>query len=203
MTDMLPHDAPSAEDRDTGALAYRHRPKPVGFENAFRLEGDRLVVDSGRKVSTVALAAVESLRLTYEPKNVTSKGFRTTLLLADGRKLSLTNLDWRTMVEARREDENYRRFVLALVAAVAKANPRARLLAGRSRLSWLLLVAVTSLTVMGLAAFSLRASMQAAPAAALLGLAVLAVTLWQLMPMIRRNRPREFAPDAVPPDLLP
>lgn len=192
------------DNLNTAPPRYRQRPKPIGFENSFVLEGGRLTVDSGRKVDRVALAAVESLRLTYEPRSFASSGFRTTLTLGDGRKLSFTNLDWTSMVNVERRDADYGRFVMALVAAIAAANPSVRFIGGRGLAGWLALAVVAAITVLGLAAFVLRAAAtENASAAALLGLAFLGLTLWQLGPMIRRNRPRAFTARTVPPDLLP
>ena len=52
-------------------VTYSHAPRPVGGPVTFALDGDRLTVDSGRKVEDVRLAAVEQVRMTYE-----SRGFR-------------------------------------------------------------------------------------------------------------------------------
>ena len=64
-------------DDDTPQPFWRQRPKPIGFEIAYRLKGDLLEIDSTRKVDQVRLSAVEQVRFLYAPSNVSSKGFRT------------------------------------------------------------------------------------------------------------------------------
>ena len=65
------------------------------------------------------------------------------------------------------------------------------------------MIVVVAFTFLGLAAFTGRALVLAAPGAAAMGLAVLALTAWQVLPLVLRNRPRVFTPDAVPADLMP
>ena len=76
-----------AED-DAAPPSWRQRPKPIGFEIAYRLDGDTLEIDSTRKVDRVRLAAVEQVRFVYAPSNVTAKSFRTQLRLSDGKSIT-------------------------------------------------------------------------------------------------------------------
>lgn len=191
---------------ETGPQAspvYRQKPRPVGFEVIYRLEDDRLVVDTGRRVDTIPLSAITQVRLTFESKTAVREVYRTTLRIAGGRSLSLTNVDWSGLSGARTQNGAYTAFVRALVAAVAKANPGVTIRCGRSHVAWLLLAAIGIGTVVGVAAFSYQAVSQGAGTAGLLGLLVLALACWQLMPLILRNRPRPATADDLPADLLP
>ncbi len=183
--------------------AYRQRPKPIGYDLAYQLEGDVLVVDSTRKVDRVRLAAVETVRFTYEPRNVTRHGFRTTLTLKDGRRISFTNLSWKSLMDCEQRNEPYKAFVHALSEAVARANPACRFIGGKNPVIWWMLGAITALSLVGLAAFSYRAFTQDATAAAFIGLVLLALTVWQMEPIVRRNKPRRFAANAIPAELMP
>jgi hypothetical protein len=101
---------------DTTLPFWRQRPKPIGFEIAYRLKGDVLEIDSTRKVDQVRLSAVEQVRFIYAPSNVSSKGFRTQLRLSDGKSITFGNLSWRSLTDIERDDARYHAFVAALSA---------------------------------------------------------------------------------------
>ena len=94
----------SLSNDDVPAPSWRQRPRPVGFELSYRLEGDTLVIDSTRKVERIRLEAVEQIRFIHAPSNVSSKGFRTQLRLSDGRSFSFGNLSWRSLTDMERND---------------------------------------------------------------------------------------------------
>ncbi|AZO78404.1 MULTISPECIES: hypothetical protein [unclassified Bosea (in: a-proteobacteria)] len=190
-------------DDETTLPFWRQRPRPIGFEIAYRLKGDTLEVDSTRKVDQVRLSAVEQVRFIYAPSNVSSKGFRTQLRLSDGRTITFGNLSWRSLTDIDRDDTRYHAFVTALSAAIVRANPKARFLAGNPYLLWLALALAGSGAMVMLTFFSLRAFQQGATAAAGLGLVLAAASFWQVWPMIKLNRPRELAAGEVPDDLVP
>jgi hypothetical protein len=192
--------APEADDT---ALVYAQTPKPIGHPIRFRLEGDRLEVDSGRRVDTVALAAVEEVRLTYAPGRLGRSNFVAAVRLRDGKTFTLSSVTWASMVEARTQAPEYRAFLSALLAAVAKAVPDARFVAGQPRWRWLATAALTGAMLLGIALVAWRAARGGAGGTALLALAIGALGIWQLEPMVRLNRPRRFAPDAPPSELLP
>lgn len=190
-------------DDDTPPPSWRQRARPVGFEIAYRLEGDTLVVDSTRKVDRVRLSAVEQVRFVYAPSNLSSKGFKTQLRLSDGKTITFGNLSWRSLTDMDRDDAGYHAFVSALAAAIAQANPGARFVAGKPSLLWIALATVSALSLLMLAFFTGRALLQGAYSTALLGLLLAAASYWQVMPMVTLNKPRELALGEVPDDLVP
>ena len=191
-----------AED-DAPKPSWRQRPKPIGFEIAYRLYGDTLEIDSTRKVDRVRLAAVEQVRFLYAPSNVTAKSFRTQLRLSDGKSITFGNLSWRSLTDIERDDPRYHAFVTALSATISRANPRARFVAGKPFPLWLALAIVGGLSLVMLAFFSLSAFQSGASTAGWLGIALGAVSFWQVWPMVRLNRPRELANGEVPAELVP
>jgi hypothetical protein len=191
-----------AED-DAAPPSWRQRPKPIGFEIAYRLDGDTLEIDSTRKVDRVRLAAVEQVRFVYAPSNVTAKSFRTQLRLSDGKSITFGNLSWRSLTDIERDDPRYHAFVTALSATISRANPRARFVAGKPFPLWLALAIVGGLSLVMLAFFSLSAFQSGASTAGWLGIALGAVSFWQVWPMVRLNRPRELANGEVPGELVP
>jgi hypothetical protein len=193
----------SSDDHDIPLPSWRQRPRPVGFEITYRLDGDELEIDTTRKVDRVKLAAVEQVRFSYAPSNISSKGFKTELRLNNGKTVSFGNLSWRSLTDMERNDAGYRAFVEALAAAIARANPRARFVAGKPNWIWLILSVVSGLSLVMLALFTLRAFLQGAAPAGWLGIALIAASVWQVWPMIRLNRPQELSTGEVPDALVP
>lgn len=188
---------------DIPAPAWRQRPKPIGFEIAYRLDGGVMEIDTTRKVDRVQLGAVEQVRFLYAPSNVTSKGYKTQLRLTDGKTITFGNLSWRSLTDIDRDDEGYHAFVSALSAAIAKANPKARFVAGKPWPMWAALALVGGLSIVMLAFFTLRAFSQGATAAGFLGIGLAAASFWQVWPMVKLNKPRELATGEVPDELVP
>ena len=191
------------EEQDDTLPSWRQRPKPVGYEIGYKLAGDTLEIDRTRRVDSVRLSAVEQVRFLYAPGNISSKGYKTQLRLSDGRTVTFGNLSWRSLTDLDRDDARYHRFVTALAAAIARANPRARFLAGRPKPLWLGLAVVGALSMLMLAVFTLRAFQQGATNAGLLGILLIAASFWQVWPLVNLNRPRELATGEVPDTLVP
>jgi len=188
---------------DAPPPSWRQRPKPVGFEISYTLVGDTLEIDRTRRIDSIRLSAVEQVRFVYAPGNISSKGYKTQLRLSDGRTVTFGNLSWRSLTDLDRDDARYHRFVSALSAAIARANPRARFVAGRPKPLWLGVTIVGVLSLMMLAAFTLRAFQQGATNAGLLGILLVAASVWQVWPLVSLNRPRELATGEVPDELVP
>lgn len=188
---------------DTPPPSWRQRPKPIGFEIVYRLDGGELEIDSTRKVDRVRLEAVEQVRFIYAPSNVSTKGYRTQLRLKDGRTITFGNLSWRSLTDMDRDDAGYRRFVTALAAAVTRANPAVRFLAGKPFPLWLASTVVGGAALLALLGFTLHAFREGATGSGVLGLAFVAASLWQVWPMIRLNRPRPLATGEIPDHLVP
>ena len=184
-------------------LTYTHCPRPVSGPVTFRLDGDRLTVDSGRKVHDVRLGAVEQVRLTYEPRSFALKAFQTRVRMQNGRQFTFSSIDWKSPIEVQRLDAEYRAFATALLGAVAAANPGACFVAGRPRGIWTATAALGAAALVGMVLFLWRAATAGHAGAALMGALLLGAGIWQLEPMIRLNKPRRFTPDAPPAELLP
>jgi hypothetical protein len=73
---------------------YTHSPKPFGGPISFILKGEKLTVDSGRKVHEVQLGAVDKVRMTYEPGRLAQKAFRTKVIMKDGKPFTFSSQNW-------------------------------------------------------------------------------------------------------------
>lgn len=193
----------TVHDDDLPPPSWRQRPKPVGFEIAYRLDGGVLEVDRTRAIDRIRLSAVEEVRFLFAPGNVSSKGYKTRLRLQDGKTVTFGNLSWRSLTDIDRDDARYHRFVAALSAAIARANPQARFVGGRPRPLWIATAIVGVLSLAMLAFFTLSAFQRGMTGAGLLGLLLLAASYWQVWPLISLNRPRDLATGEVPDELVP
>ncbi|WP_230530807.1 hypothetical protein [Microvirga roseola] len=182
---------------------YTHSPRPVGGPISFALKGDRLTVDSGRKVQEVALGAVETVRMTYEPGRLSQKAFRTKVTLKDGKSFTFTSLNWKSLVEAQEMTGEYRAFAQALCDAIARANPEARFVAGKPWWLWASTTALAFASLLVMAVLIGRALQMGSTGVALMGALFALVGIWQIEPMVRLNKPRPFRPDLPPAELMP
>jgi hypothetical protein len=194
---------PGETEPDDGLPVYRQRPRPIGFELAYKLDGATLVIDSTRRVDRVDLATVERVRFAFKPGNIAASGYITELRLTNGKTVTIGDTSWRSMIEVERAGPRYVAFIEALCAAVTRASPDVRFVAGRSALVWLLFSLVGGLAIGVMVYFTLRAWWQGATGAMGIGALLSAIALWQIAPMIWLNRPMALAPGRPPAHLMP
>ncbi|WP_029030822.1 hypothetical protein [Salinarimonas rosea] len=185
------------------AFAYEQTPRPVGFPITFRLKGKALEVERMGRVDRLPLERVREVRLTYAPASFAPGRREAKLKLDDGRSVALSSVTYRAMFDARRQDAAYGRFLRELLRRTAKAAPEARFVAGRPWPIWIVLAVVSLLIVGALAVFALEIYRIGETAIALVAVAVALLGVWQLEPMVRLNKPRDFSPDDPPESLAP
>ena len=179
------------------------RARPVGFDVSYKIEGDTLLVGLVRKTDKMKLADIEQVRFTFEPGNISAKGFKTRLRLKDGRSVTFGNISWRSFVEIDRQEERYRDFVTKLVAAIVKANPHCQFISGKPMPVWLAFAGLGITATMSMAAFAWSGWTRGQSGAAFFALLLFCFAVWQIEPMVRLNRPRKLALGEIPPALLP
>lgn len=194
---------PNSDTAPPLSLSWRQRPKPIGFEIAYRIDGEVLEIDTTRKIDRVRLGSVEQVRFTYAPSNISTKGFRTQLRLTDGKVITFGNLSWRSLTDMERDDAGYNAFVTALCQAILRANPDARFVGGKPFPLWLAMAAVGGLSMAMLIVFTASAFQQGATGSGSLGLILVAASIWQVWPLIKLNRPHPLASGEVPDHLVP
>jgi hypothetical protein len=182
---------------------YTHNPRPVGMPVSFSIKGRTLSIDRMAQVIDVPLAEITEMRLTYEPRSFAQSQLRTRLKLRNGPLVTLSSVSYRSVVFADRQDAAYGAFVRRLALAVAKANPEARFAAGRPFAFWIAMI-VSAIVILGAVIMFITLSLsEGETVAAALGALVAAVGIWQLEPLIRLNRPKEFSPNDPPASLAP
>ncbi|QRM31048.1 hypothetical protein [Microvirga sp. VF16] len=182
---------------------YTHSPKPFGGPISFTLKGEKLTVDSGRKVHEVQLGAVSTVRMTFEPGRLAQKSFRTKVIMKDGKSFTFNSLDWKSLVEAQELTQEYRAFTQALCDAIARANPQAKFVAGKPLGLWIPTSGLAIASLLAMAYLIWQAFQMGATGVALMGALFAIVGVWQIEPMIRLNKPRPFRAGELPAELLP
>ncbi|MGL4975458.1 MAG: hypothetical protein ACRC56_09190 [Bosea sp. (in: a-proteobacteria)] len=190
------------DDHDT-TPSWSQRPRPVGSEITYRIEGDELHVLSVRKTYRVKLKSIIEIRFSVDAGTVMGRNHKIRLTFANRQRLTFGNVSWRSLMDIERDDPRYGIFVEKLCKAVAAANPNCRFLAGKPWLIWVAFTALTAAALVGMAAFAWLAFSRGQHQAMGISLFLLVVMLWQMQPLVRLNQPKVLATGEVPAWLMP
>lgn len=185
------------------AFLYAQSPRPAGLPVTFRIRGRALEVERMARADRFPLDRVEVVQLTFETRSFAPAQLTAKLTFEGGRTVKITSVDFRSLVDARRRDAEYGRFMRELIARIGRYSPKARFMAGRSWPVWAITAIFAVAIVFGLAIIALQAWRQGEAVVALGAIAVAGLGIWQLEPLVRHNKPRRFTPDAPPETLVP
>lgn len=193
------------DDATGGAadLEYAYKPTLMGGVWLLRLAPDALHWSIGGMSGRVPYADIRQIRLAFRPVTMQSYRFLAEIWSDRNPKIPVASASWKSLMEQERQDEAYSRFITALHQRIAAAHGAPRLQAGAIPfLYWPGLVIFVGICVamMGLI---VRAIQQRETATMLFLLGFFAFLLWQLGMFFKRNRPRRYALDAIPADVLP
>jgi len=148
-------------------------------------------------------AAMAELRLSYDPTRFDTRRHRCDVRFANGERGTLWSTHFASVAVFEDRAATYTPLVRSLVARVAAAKPDCSFRAGTRPLAYwsgqlfLLAMAILAIWVIALVGGSALSEVTWAKILIVLGLIPLAFNY------ARKNRPRRFTPDAIPPDLLP
>jgi hypothetical protein len=185
--------------RDT----YIYRPSVLGAPWEFRLTGDGIEWQAGRKSGRIAFRDVRGVRLSFRPANMQSLRFMTELWADGVPKLRIMSSSWKSMFEQERLDAPYSAFIAELHRRIAQAGAPVAYRQGTHPLLYWPGVIVFAGMLIALAMLILRA-LQAGVIGGAVFIAVLgALFVWRGGNFLRRNRPGVYRPDALPALLMP
>ncbi len=188
---------------DEPGASYAHCPRPASMPVAFSITGRTLRIDRVGQIIDMPLGKVEEVRLMFQPRSFAQSQMRTRIKFSEGPSVTFSSVSYRSMVFADRQDAAYGAFVRQLLKAVAKASPNARFVAGRPLFFWYAMVASAAALFAAIMLFTLYAWREGESEAALFGVIVALIGIWQMEPLIRLNRPMTFSPDDPPKTLAP
>jgi hypothetical protein len=194
--------ARSTDDADH-LPGYSYKPSVVGSAWEFRLAPDALEWKSGMRAGRIAYGEVRRLRLSCRPVALQACRFLTEVWSADGRKILLTSTTWRSMFAQERQDQSYRHFITELHRRLISTRSVPVFETGVTPIVYWVGALLLTVVVLALAALIVRAvAVQAWGGAAFIA-GFLALFLWQMGSLVRRNRPGTYRPEEIPSDLLP
>ena len=184
---------------------------PDGFtrRRAYRIEDCALVVTTitgdgtrGSTPASIPMRDIVAVHLTHAPARFNPDRFRCRLSTRAGVVHTLTNVGTHASIAAENINAQYSAFIGNLCASVAKANPAARFLRGRSHA--MMIAEFFGLLLLGLALIGAWVWFRPRnPWMLVMSLALCAVYLPLAAISNRANRPGNFDPLAVPPELVP
>jgi hypothetical protein len=190
-------------DTDVAEPAYSYRASAMGAPRAFRLSGNGLYWDTGRRSGHVSYGSIRRVRMAYRPAGMQSKRFTTEIWSGEAPKLTIISTSVRGLFELMRQDREYREFLRALHARLAASENRRSYETGLPLYIFGPGIVVFAAAAIGIAALTVRAISEGAAGAALIVGAFLGLFLWQAGAFFGRNRPGRYQPDALPENLLP
>jgi hypothetical protein len=188
---------------DAPPITYQHRAKPYAQEAQFVLESDHVAITQGSRSGNFPYGDIVLVRLLYKPRNTTNEGYQTKIYRRDRKTAALTNLSWKSLVDLERQDEDYARFVPALIGRIAAANPAVVLEAGMPRWLHSITTAAGVVAVLALVVVTVQALRNGSAPVALLTGALTLYLGWWARRYLGSNRPRRFSAGSIPEDVMP
>ena len=188
---------------ETPDPTYSYRPSLVGALHAFQLRPEGIGFEVGSRSGTVPYGAIRRVRMSYRPVSLQPHRFVTEVWADGAPKLQIASATARGMAEIARQDAAYSDFVTALHRRLGAAGTAAVFESGKNPVVyWVGLVLIVAVGL-GLVALAVGGLQAGSFGGAALVVGFLALFVWQMGNLFRRNRPRRYTPDAPPADLLP
>jgi hypothetical protein len=182
---------------------YDYKPTLLGAPWEFRLGADALEWQWGRRSGRVPYDRIARIRLSFRPVTMQTHRFLAEIWPADGPKLQIASTSWRSIVEQERKDAAYAAFLTELHRRIAATGGRTTFTAGSPPIIYWPGLVIFVAVSLALAALSVRGVQDQAWAGAAVVGGLLALFLWQVGGLFRRNRPGTYRADALPPNLIP
>lgn len=187
----------------TADIDYSYKPSLMGGAWVLKLEPDALQWSMGMTSGRIPYADIRQIRLGFRPVTMQSYRFLAEIWSHKNPKIPVASASWKSLTEQSRQDDGYVRFIKGLHERIAAVHGTPRLQAGAiAFLYWPGFLVFIGICV-AMVALIVRALQQGETAATLFLLGFFVVVLWQLGMFFKRNLPRRYTLDAIPPDVLP
>jgi hypothetical protein len=184
-------------------VRYAFKASLIGAAHQFELTDGGLSWRIAGKSGVWPYAAISAVRLSYRPMSMQSRRFRADIENSDGARIVIFSTSWQTVTLMAPQDHDYRAFITQLHARMAKAASRAALIGGIGPKSWAAGMVLLTLVAVAVSGLFVRAIATGEFAGALFLVGFAALFGWQIGGFVRRNRPRAYSFDDLPPALLP
>lgn len=183
-------------------LVYTFRPRLVGAAFAFRLAPNALEWQMGNRSGRVAYPMIGRVRLGFRLGTLMGRRYTAEIFPRNGGRLEIASTSARSIFDNADQGAAFRAFVTELHRRIGRSSG-CRFEAGMAAWRWWPSVVVTLALLAGVLFVAGRALLDAQFTPGLIILAVGVLFLWQMGNVLLRNRPRTYAADAIPEDVLP
>ena len=184
-------------------LSYAYKASLIGSAHQFELQPDGIAWQAGRRSGVWRYADIALLRMSYRPMSMQTRRFRTDIENRRGERIAVLSTTWQTVTLMKPQDEAYRAFIVELHRRLAAAGQRVTLMGGIKPVVHFAALAVAGLVTVAIAGLLARALATGAIGGALFIAGFAALFCWQIGGFLFRNKPRTYAFDALPQQLLP
>jgi hypothetical protein len=182
---------------------YTYKASLVGSAHQFDLTDAGLSWHIGSRSGVWPYAEIASVRLSYRPMTMQSRRFRADIERAGGGRIALFSTTWQTVALVAPQDESYSAFITELHRRMKAAGSQAALIGGVGQANYATAVTIVALLAIAMVGLLVRALATSQFTGALFLVAMAVWFAWTIGGFIRRNRPRRYAFDQLPEDLLP
>jgi hypothetical protein len=187
----------------TEAPVYQFRPRMLGSDHSFRLGPDSLEWNVAGHSGRTAYPMITYVRLGYRPSNLGGRRFTTEIWSRNTPRIEIVSASSRSLVATEDHGAAYTAFIRDLHLRIAGSGAHCRFEAGFAPWRWWPMVTIGAATVLGMGFVLVRAIAAGDFRASILMLGLVAVLAWQMLPLVVRNRPRQYDPRHIPDDVLP
>ena len=194
--------ATTAADGAPGSR-YAYRASLIGAAHQFELTDEGLSWHIGGRSGVWPYADISVIRLSYRPVSMQSRRFRADIGRSDGARIAILSTSWQSAALMAPQDHDYRVFITALHAQMARAGSQARLAGGLKPGIYAAAIGLLVLVAMAISGLMVRALAIGEFAGVLFLVGFAALFAWQVGGFVRRNRPLAYSFDHLPNALLP
>ena len=186
-------------------FCYTTKNNALTSAQTWMLDGASLRIEhrTGGKPRVIPLSAIRSVRLDFAPSRPERNRYRCTLLATGFFGLEFYNRTYQAPFVFEDTSPEYVAFIRALHAAMIVHSPRCRYYAGAGWGSYVLNLLATAWIGLCFAAISWFLSRVNLTWMIAIKVALLLFYMPVLVHWLHRNRPREYEPEVIPPDVLP
>lgn len=185
------------------ATSYAYKASLIGSAHRFELTDEGLSWHIPGRSGLWRYDEISAIRLSFRPVSMQQHRFRADLSHSGGGRVAILSTSWQTAALMAPQDNGFRAFIVALHARMAKAGSRAILTAGLGRRTYVAVLALLAVLTVAMTALLIRSLLIGEFAGALFIVGFAALFAWQVGGFVRRNQPRSYRFDQLPPSMLP
>jgi hypothetical protein len=193
----------AAEVSEAEGLSYQYRPRLIGSEAGFRLAREGLDWFVGGRSGRIAYPMVRRVRLSYRPSNLGNRRFITEIWSPNAPRMEIASASYRSVVSMDDQGPAYNAFIEQLHRRLASAGGDCRFEAGFPAWRWWPMLVVAIVAGLALCYVAIQSVGSGDFSAAVLVAGFILLFVWQVAPLVWRNRPRRYDPRTIPPEVLP